>query len=353
MKYRNRLDGRIFRLLKGYLPVVLMSLLLANSALSEDKIKKDRQAPGRGAMVLQNLRKLMNVYLRDPSVCRGPDQYWYLTGTANPPEGIPLWRSKDLKTWESLGIVWKPGGSKWHQPYLKQNRPLWAPEIHYINGKFWLTYSMPGWDADNPNHFNGKNSGCGLLRSTTGKAEGPYTDVQPNERMGDEIDASLFRDDDGSVYFLWHSGKIARMTPDMSSLAEPYHWLKPTVADTDPKHHSSLCPIIFGADSLKHVGFEGVFMFKSNGLYYLCASDQDEDRRYSCYVATSKNIYGPYSARYEALPYCGHNMFFQDEKKQWWSTFFGNDGIPWKEQPGVLPITIGKDNEISPGRKNK
>ena len=31
--------------------------------------------------------------------------------------------------------------------------------------------------------------------------------------LGDEIDASLFEDDDGAVYFLWHSGKIARMKP--------------------------------------------------------------------------------------------------------------------------------------------
>ena len=34
--------------------------------------------------------------------------------------------------------------------------------------------------------------------------------MQPGERLGDEIDASLFEDDDGQVYFLWHSGKIAR-----------------------------------------------------------------------------------------------------------------------------------------------
>ena len=58
-------------------------------------------------------------------------------------------------------------------------------------GTFWLTYSLPGWDG------TGKTSGCGLLKSTTGKPEGPYEDMQPGERMGDEIDASLFQDDDG------------------------------------------------------------------------------------------------------------------------------------------------------------
>jgi hypothetical protein len=70
----------------------------------------------------------------------------------------------------------------------------------------WFTYSLPGWDG------SARTSGCGLLKSTSGKPEGPYVDVQPNERIGDEIDASLFEDEDGTVYFLWHSGKIARMT---------------------------------------------------------------------------------------------------------------------------------------------
>jgi hypothetical protein len=48
------------------------------------------------------------------------------------------------------------------------------------------------------------------------------------------------------------------------------------------------------------------------------------------------------------LPYCGHNMFFQDDNRQWWSTFFGQDGVPWHEQPGILPVMINPDNgEIS------
>ena len=125
--------------------------------------------------------------------------------------------------------------------------------------------------------------------------------MQPNERLGDEIDASLFEDDDGTVYFLWHCGKIARMKPDMSGLAEPYRWLKTATPDPDPKHHSELCAGIFGKDSFDHVGYEGMFLFKAGGRYYLCCSEHF-DGRYSCMVATSENIYGPYGARYEAIP---------------------------------------------------
>ena len=146
---------------------------------------------------LPGLRKLADFPLRDTAICRGPDGTWYLTGTVPPfwafNEGIKLWKSKDLAAWEPLGFVWKYGGSPWHKPYLDKKKPLWAPEVHFLRGTFWLTYSLPGWDG------TGKTSGCGLLRSTSGKPEGPYQDVQPAERLGDEIDASLFQDDDVMV----------------------------------------------------------------------------------------------------------------------------------------------------------
>ncbi len=293
------------------------------------------------------LLQLMDTPLRDPSICRGPDGTWYLTGTVEPfwgyNEGIKIWKSRTLesKTWEPLGMVWHYGQSPWHRKYFEAKKPLWAPEIHFLKNTFWLTYSIPGWDG------TGKTSGSGLLRSTTGKPEGPYEDVQPAERLGDEIDASLFQDDDGSVYFLWHSGKLARMKPDMSGLAEPYHWLRTTTTDPAPNHHSPLCQGIFGPDSYDHVGYEGMFLFKNQGRYYLCCSE-NFDGRYSCAVATSTNIYGPYGSRYEAVPHAGHNMLFQDERGGWWSTLFGSDPqAPLQERAGILPVYFDKTGRLA------
>jgi beta-xylosidase len=293
---------------------------------------------------LPELRMLSDMNLRDTSVCRGPDGTWYLTGTFPPfwsyNEGIKVWQSKDMKRWEPLGMVWRYGGSSWHKKFLEAKRPLWAPEVHYLKGTFWLTYSMPGWDGP-------KTSSSGLLRSVTGKAEGPYEDVQPGERMGDEIDASLFQDDDGTVYFLWHSGKIARMKEDMSGLVEPYRWIRTTHSDPNPHHHSELCTEIFGKDSYDHIGFEGAYLFKANGIYYFSCAEV-WDGRYSCLTAQAKSIYGPYTERYESVPYAGHNVFFQDETGSWWSTYFGSDsnGAPWREKPGVLPIRFDRFGRI-------
>ena len=293
---------------------------------------------------VSGLRLLADMSLRDPSVCRGPDGTWYLTGTVEPfygyNEGIKVWSSKDLQDWKPLGFVWKYGDSPWHKPYLAKKMSLWAPEIHYLKGTFWLTYSMPGYGG------SGATSGSGLLRSTSGKPEVPYVDVHPTERLGDEIDGSIFEDTDGTVYYVWHSGKVAKMKPDMSGFAEPYHWLKLTKSDSDPNHHSSLCAGIFGKGSFDHIGYEGAFLFKRNGIYYLVGSE-NIDGRYSCMVATSKSIYGPYSARYEAIPHAGHPAIFQDELGQWWSTIFGTNSLaPWQEKPGIVPIRFGKDGRM-------
>jgi xylan 1,4-beta-xylosidase len=291
------------------------------------------------------LRKLMDLPMRDPSVCRAPDGNYYLTGTSPPfwgfnnQNGIRVWKSPDLKSWQPLGTVWRYGRSPWHAKYLAAKKPLWAPEIHYAKGTFWLTYSMPGWDG------GGKTSGSGLLKSTSGKADGPYVDMQPAAPLGDEIDASLFEDDDGSMYFLWHSGKIARLKSDMSGLAEPYHWLKMTASDSNPHHHSGLCAGIHGAKSFDHVGYEGMYLFKANGRYYFTCSEI-YDGRYSCMAATSKTIYGPYSPRYEAIPHGGHNTFFQDAKGAWWSTYFGP---PWSERPSILPVSFDAAGRLRPG----
>lgn len=319
--------------------ISLLALLVCPLACSSFAAKSDATASDSATVY-----KLMDTPLRDTSICLGPDKTYYMTGTVQPfwgeNKGIKVWKSKDLAHWDPLGMVWEYGASPWHVEYAKAKKPLWAPEIHFLKGTFWLTYSMPGWD-DTP-----KTSGCGLLRSTTGRAGGPYVDVQPNERLGDEIDASLFEDTDGSVYFVWHSGKVARMKPDMSGLDEPYMWLKTSVSDPAPNHHSDLCAKIFGPNSFDHVGYEGAFLFKANDRYYLTGAE-NIDGRYHCMVATATDLKGPYSERRIAVRDGGHVTFFRDLQGRWWSTFFGNGKpAPQIEQPGIVAIKFGNDGSI-------
>ena len=172
------------------------------------------------------------------------------------------------------------------------------------------------------------------LRSTTGKAEGPYVDVHPDGPLTERIDASLFEDDDGSVYFVWQNGLIARVKDDLTGLAEQPRLIKPAKG--------------------KHVGFEGAFLFKADGRYYLSCAEFNKrgpqgQRCYDCMVATAGNLSGPWSEAYLAIPHGGHNVFFQDKQGHWWTTFFGRDPIaPFRERPAILRIKMDDERRIRP-----
>jgi beta-xylosidase len=166
-----------------------------------------------------------------------------------------------------------------------------------------------------------------LLKSASGKAEGPWVSaIVPDAPLTEGIDASLFQDDDGAVYFLWGGNNIAKMKDDMSGLAE--------------------APRKIGPANEPFVGFEGISLIKANGRYYLSGADFVFGE-YHCFTASSDTIYGPYTDRYVSVPHGGHNNFFADKNGRWWSTFFGNDlQAPFKELPGVVPMRFDERGRL-------
>ncbi|KAJ4146766.1 hypothetical protein NW765_016690 [Fusarium oxysporum] len=114
------------------------------------------------------------INLRDTTVTAGPDGTYYLSGTGADNdawvhnEGINLWKSTDLNTWSYVGLVWsfERDGTKdektwWWYKDEHLFRAVWAPEFQYLNGNFYIIYSL-------------QSKGSKLLVSTTKKPEGPY-----------------------------------------------------------------------------------------------------------------------------------------------------------------------------------
>jgi xylan 1,4-beta-xylosidase len=306
--------------------------------------------PGGYPPEIPAYRVVLKQRMRDPSICAVDDGYYYLTGTTGADlwtknAGIELWRSRDLIDWEGLGLVWsiERDGTWQKQWTTKQGAPgekpvrrrvVWAPEIHFLKGTFWIAYCMPGL-------------GLGLLKSSTGKPTGPYVNAFSADTplCPGQIDASLFEDDDGTDYLLYGAGFIARLKPDRSGLAETPRQLRPTPPDLDPANHSKLhC----GKDHFNHVGFEGPFMFKTNGRYYLLCADSSHGR-YTCMAANAAAIYGPYGPRSEALPWAGHVTVFQDFTGQWRSTFFDSrPGSRDRERAAIFRIGVESDGRLRP-----
>jgi beta-xylosidase len=276
--------------------------------------------------LLPALRPLAELHIRDTFITRAADGNYYMTGTTgdNPywfNDGVELWRSADLQHWQYLGLVWSIDNDgtwerAWHHYNGRSTRAVWAPELHYIRGNYVICLAMAP-------------TGIALLRSRTGKPEGPYVNALSTDRpLAEGSDPTLFEDDDGSVYFTYGGGSyIARLENDLSELAEPYHRI-----ELDDGRHAA--------------GKDSVVLFRANGKYYLGAADEAEGR-YSTFLAMSDRIYGPYQHRHEAVPGGSGAGIFHDQEGNLWSAWFGNDNsAPFREKPGLLRLELDRSGEV-------
>ncbi|MFZ4456466.1 MAG: family 43 glycosylhydrolase [Bacteroidales bacterium] len=301
--------------------------------------------------LIPNIKPIWDICMRDAVIILGGDGNYYLTGSTgrniwSNNDGVELYRSKDLKKWDYVGLVWsieKDGGweKSWRTRHNRPVRSVWAPELHYIRNNYYIAFSMPP-------------GGIAILKSTTGKPEGPYVHATNPDKplLGGIgpletsylIDPTLFEDDDHKVYFSYGGGSfIARMKDDLSDFAEPLRKITFKTIDTDSTHHSVwACK----KNHYKDFGYEGVTIFKRNGVYYLGSTDHYQGR-YSMMMASSKNIYGPYEGRYEAVPCNGGTNFFKTKKGEWFTCFFGDDNqAPWREKPGIIKVVFDQNGKI-------
>ena len=127
--------------------------------------------------------------------CIYKDGYYYYTNTTG--RNITIWKTKniaDLADAEKK-VVWTPPATG---PYSKE---IWAPEIHYLQGK-WYTY----FAADSGNNFNHRlyvleNSSNDPLKGEW-KMKGKLT--TPDDKWA--IDGSVF-EHKGNMYLIWSGWK--------------------------------------------------------------------------------------------------------------------------------------------------
>lgn len=297
--------------------------------------------------LLPPIKPALELHLRDGVITLGGDGNYYLTGSSGDniwayTAGVELWKSKDLENWDYVGLVWdinkdaEDWVKAWRQHPKRAVRAVWAPEIHYIKNNYYICFSMCP-------------SGIGILKSVSGKPEGPY--VNAFEKKGsivDGIDPTLFQDEDGKVYFTYGAAKeIAQLKDDLSGFATPFKKIDFTHYDTNPSHHAPKCE----ARGMHDLGHEGAVLFKRNGKYYLGAADNYEER-YSTCLAVSDNLYGPYEHRHESVPSAGGTGFFKDKKGNWWSTYFGNDSqTHFREKIGLIMVDFTPSGKVIPAKK--
>jgi arabinan endo-1,5-alpha-L-arabinosidase len=232
----------------------------------------------------------------DPTVIRSQqslDRHWYLYCTTDPLSSddrdgsgnlifhlIPIFKSLDLVHWTYVGDAFTSRPS-----YAVANAGLWAPEIQYLNGQYYLYYTVT--DTTLP----GGGSAIGV--ATSNSPTGPWThnsspavephpaDCCPGSRRW-VFDPEIITASDGQNYIYYGSyfgGISVRELSDDGLSSDPATQTLVAIANR----------------------YEGASVVQRDGYYYLFASATDCCRGpltgYSVFVGRSQSPLGPFLDR--------------------------------------------------------
>jgi arabinan endo-1,5-alpha-L-arabinosidase len=275
----------------------------------------------------------------DPTIIHAQDSYWYIYCTTDPLNDsdktggnfnfhlIPILRSVDLVNWTYMGDVFsaKPA---WVDP----GAGLWAPEIQYRDGLYYLYYTASGTSLP------GGGSAIGVATSTS--PVGPWVDsgapvVEPHDAyccVGARrwvFDPDVVEDTDHQLYIFYGSyfgGISARKLSADGLHSDPSSQVQITIDNR----------------------YEGTEIVKNGNYWYLFASATDCCRGpltgYSVFAGRSENLLGPYldregnsllQGRVGGTPVIsmngnrwvgtGHNSVFKDASGKWWTVYHAVD----------------------------
>ncbi|MFC2138082.1 family 43 glycosylhydrolase [Bacteroidota bacterium] len=231
------------------------------------------------------------IFAHDPAtIMKEGDTYWRFWTAP----GIGFGYSKDLKSWTysnnhifTPGINWKTNYPEWTITYFGTSNTdgnLWAPDIIYMNGAYYLYYSCSS--------FGSGKSAIGVVKSTnlnnpTWEDLGMVVSSSSSTDIN-AIDPGMFRDDDGKVYMVygsWHGGIGIVDIDTVTGLA------------------TSEITTLYGGNWLDT---EAPALFKEDGYYYLVVNRgtccDGVNSGYYILVGRSTNVKGPYTDFETLLP---------------------------------------------------
>lgn len=239
--------------------------------------------------------------------------YFYAYGTRGTTT-FHCFRSKALSNWERLDDCYVPESSAWSKS------GLWAPDIHKINGK-WYLYYTGGFK-------NNGTSNCQIGVAVADKPYGPYKQV-----VGDDgtlgttpftmresaskyctvLDQHVFVDDDGEMYMYFSYDMKKCRSQDYAGypvqeiwgvkMTSPTSWdlstltrlLSPGLAKLSDKERSVEWETWSTSFSGDMECLEGPYMIKKNGKYLLTyVGNSYVDTVYNVGYAVSSSPLGEY-----------------------------------------------------------
>lgn len=211
---------------------------------------------------------VVNYSLPDPTIIKAQDGFFYLYATEDI-RNMPIHKSADLYNWKYVGTAFTDAT----RPTFELNGGLWAPDINFINGKYVMYYSMSVW---------GGEWTCGIGIATADSPSGPFNDLgklfRSNEiGVQNSIDP-FYIEDKGKKYLFWGSFRgIYGIELSDDGLTVKQGVEKKQIAGS---------------------AYEGTYIHKRNGFYYLFASIgtccEGLNSTYTTVVGRADNFWGPY-----------------------------------------------------------
>jgi arabinan endo-1,5-alpha-L-arabinosidase len=216
----------------------------------------------------------------DPAVVRTSSGSYIAVTTGN---NVPIKTSTNRTNWSNAGTMF-PGGAPWTSSYTGGSANLWAPDISYHNGQFYVYYSA--------STFGSRNSAIFLATSPSGAA-GSWTSQGMIISSGsavnyNAIDPNLIVDEQGQWWLtfgsFWTGIKMIRLDPS-----------------TGRRSASDTAIRALAQRSTADGAVEAPFIYRRGGFYYLFVSFdrccQGASSTYRVMVGRSTSVTGPYTDR--------------------------------------------------------
>lgn len=248
-------------------------------------------------------------FFPDPStICVG-DDFYTINSTFQYFPGLVISHSRDLVNWEQVSYVFDDNNPI-DLRHFYDGCGLWAPDISYYNGEYYVFYCLVQLMKDRSVNVRGN------YMTKSKSIYGPWS--KPVQLTDHGSDPSHFVDDNGDHYMLYAAGipngngtRIVKLNKECTKVVEGPFWM-----ETDGKKAAP----------------EGPHLMKKDGYYYfMMAASSGAYEGHHQLLARAKNVYGPYES-YPGNPFVaqfdakainkhqGHGKMFCTPKGEWYIT---------------------------------